>query len=355
MKAVVAGAGFGRFYARGLRQRPEFELVGILGRGGPRSAALAGELGVPCYSSVGELPPDVRVACVVVRAGVVGGRGSELAAELLARGVHVLQEQPVHHDEAARCLRLAREHGVQYQVNAFYPHLEPVARFLAAAARLRTAGAPLFLDAACAVQVAYPMADLLARTLGGLRPWALEALPAPGPALRALADGPAPFRTVQGVVAGVPVTLRVQNEINPDDPDNHGHFLHRLTLGLPGGTLALADTHGPVVWTPRLHLGPGGEPSGPQLDLPTSELLGPPGLGSYTDVFTRAWPAAAAAALGGLHRAITRGADPLREGQLLLATCRFWQELTARLGQPDLVRGADPDPVAAHRLLEATP
>lgn len=355
-KVVVAGGSFGRFYARGLRLAPEFELAGIVGKGGPQSKACAAEFDVPLYGSVAEVPDDVRIACVVVRSGVVGGRGSELAQQFLARGVHVLQEQPVHHDELAACLKLARAHRVQYQLNAFYPHVAPVARFLAAAARLRAAQEPVFLDAACSVQVVYPMVELLGRTLGTLRPWAFEVQPPPGPRVRALSRLDPPFRTVQGVLGGVPVTLRVQNQINPDDPDNHGHFLHRIALGVPGGTLTLADTHGPVVWHPRLHATRDADHAlrldGPQLALPTGTILGPPNEGSFQDVFADTWPRAALAAVRELAEAIRTGQDPLRHGQFALGVSRNWQDLTTQLGQPDLVHGQDPDPLAAHGLLE---
>ncbi|MCO1578858.1 Gfo/Idh/MocA family oxidoreductase [Crossiella sp. SN42] len=358
MKVVVAGGSFGRFYARGIRLAPELELAGILGRGGPQSTATAEEFGVPLYGSVAEVPAEVRIACVVVRSGVVGGRGTELAQEFLARGVHVLQEQPVHQDELTACLKLARANKVQYQLNAFYPHVEPIARFLAAAARLRAAQEPVFLDAACSVQVSYPMVELLGRTLGTLRPWAWEALPQPGAELRALTRQDPPFRLAQGVLGGVPVTLRVQNQINPDDPDNHGHFLHRIALGMPGGVLTLADTHGPVVWTPRLHADRDAhgalELAGPRLALPTGTLLGPVSPGSYQDVFNQTWPAAAAAAVRELAAAIEADRDPLRHGQFTLGAVRAWQDLTGRLGQPDLVRGQDPDPVTAHEQLGCT-
>ncbi|MDW3399103.1 thiazolinyl imide reductase, partial [Escherichia coli] len=62
-----------------------------------------------------------------------------------------------------------------------------------------------------------------------------------------------PYTSLHGDIGGVPCTLRVQNQIHPADADNHALLLHRLTLGFDTGILALADTHGPVIWSPRLH------------------------------------------------------------------------------------------------------
>ncbi|MBK3558799.1 Gfo/Idh/MocA family oxidoreductase [Streptomyces sp. MBT56] len=109
MRVVVCGTRFGQVYAAALTRAPErFRLVGILARGSARSAALAEEYGVPLYDAVEQLPDDVDAACVVVSTAVGGGRGAELAKELLERGIHVLQEHPVHPDELAECLRVAR-------------------------------------------------------------------------------------------------------------------------------------------------------------------------------------------------------------------------------------------------------
>lgn len=329
MRVVVAGGTFGRIYAAGVRAAG-FELAGVLGRGGPKTAALAAEHGVACYSDVDSLPAGIDLACVVVRAGVVGGRGGELAETLLARGVPVLQEQPVHQDELARCLRASRASGAAYRLNSFYPHVAPIAEFLRAAARLRAAGEIRFVDAACAVQVLYPMVDLLGQVLGGLRPWRFEPAPATGP-----------YRPVSGTVAGVPLTLRVQNQIHPADPDNHAHFLHRITVGADSGVLTLADAHGPALWSPRLHVRRD-DVGAPVLDglhgQAVTEVA--PAAASYAEMLSDLWPEAVSAALRAFAADIAAGSDPLRLGQYHLTACQVWQELATRLGPPELL--ADP-------------
>ncbi|MGX9920004.1 Gfo/Idh/MocA family oxidoreductase [Streptomyces sp. NPDC002248] len=346
LRVLVCGTNFGRFYAEAVRARPGFVLAGVLSRGSAASRALAERHGVPHHTEVGTLPDDIDLACVAVGSTISGGEGTELALALLDRGVHVLQEHPVHLDEMTRCLRLARRRGVHYRVNTHYPHVAPVRRFLAAARRLRERQQPLFVDAASPVHLMHPLVDVLGRALGALRPWGFDEGPArPG----------RPFQTVSGTLAGVPLTLRVQNQLDPGDRDNHALHWHRVSLGTEGGVLTLADTHGPVLWSPRLHVardaghrfvldGPGTEP----LERATTSVLGE--TGSFREVFTRLWPDALGLALDGMRAAVAEHADPLAGAQYDLTVCRIWSALATRLGPPELVRPAPPRPLPVATL-----
>lgn len=214
VRAVVCGTRFGQVYLEAFR-RPDnpARLVGILANGSERSRECARHYEVPLYTEPRQLP-EVDLACVVVRGGLLGGRGTDLAQKLMARGVSVLQEHPVHHDELAACLRQAWQHGVLYRLNSFYPHVAPVRRFLAAGAELLAAHPPRYVDAACGFQLAYSLLDILGRVLGGVRPWALAGPPEAADAY-ALTSLDVPFRSLDGVLAGVPMTLRVQNQPTP--------------------------------------------------------------------------------------------------------------------------------------------
>ncbi|RMI28208.1 Gfo/Idh/MocA family oxidoreductase [Nocardia stercoris] len=350
LRVVVCGTGFGRFYLRALRSRdPEFQLVGIVARGSAFSADCAREHGVPLYTDVEQLPADVDIACVVVRAGVAGGSGAELAQALLARGIHVLQEHSLHPDELAACVRAARRHGVYYHLNTFYPHVEPVRRFLGAARAMSAHQPPLFVDAVCASQVLHSTADIIGAAVGGLRPWTWEP-PAPSRGV--------PFRSVAGVLAGVPVQLRVQHQVDPGNPDNHAHLLHRVSIGCEGGVLTLADTHGPVLWSPRIHAekGPEGrlvvDGAGTErLDAPSTRILGPTAYPTFREVFTRLWPQAVIDALRGLADVIGGRADSLAKTQRDLTTTQLWHEILTGLGPPDIIRPSEPRPLALPELL----
>ncbi|OCC14039.1 Gfo/Idh/MocA family oxidoreductase [Streptomyces sp. PTY087I2] len=360
LRTVVAGTNFGRFYIDAVRNHPAFELVGILSRGSGHSAALAERLGVPCHVGIDQIPADLDAACVAVPAAVMGGTGTELSQVLLDRGVHVLQEHPVHPEELTESLRLARKKSVQFRVNTHYIHVEPVRRFIEAARELRKKQKVLFVDATAPVHVLAPLVDILGKALGGMRPWRFDDPVQVSEEVRTASNGGVPVRLLHGVVAGAPLTLRVQNQIHPGDRDNHALFWHRVSIGTEGGVLTLADTHGPVLWHPRMHsprdadhrlvfeAGPGAE----ALRLPTSTVLAAPQDEQLTfeGLFTQGWPSAVDAALSGFAEAIAAGSDPLRTAQGDLTVFQIWRDLMARLGPPELIRPATPVPLSAADL-----
>ncbi|TDC07912.1 thiazolinyl imide reductase [Nonomuraea longispora] len=365
-RVIVCGTGFGRIHLRAVRSSPDVELAGVLARGSDQSRRIASEHGVTCFTDVDDLPGDVDIACVVVTGGTGGGDGTVLALRLLARGIHVMQELPLHRDELESCLRAAREHGVHYRVNAFHPHLAPVRRFLDAAEVARRRQRPLFVDTACAIQVLPSLLDIVGRAVGGLRPWRFADPDTVPPELAALAGTPAPYSTVHGVIGEVPVTLRVQNQINPSDLDNHALLLHRVSVGFEGGVLSLADTHGPVLWSPRLH----GERdatgrlvlSGPETGRlgvsSTQRLDGAKAPGAqdptFLEIFDRVWPDAVVHALREFQQDIAGSAgapQPAKWSQWALSLTAQWQDLSARLGPPEPIHPPEPQPLPLPELL----
>ncbi|RCG28577.1 methyltransferase domain-containing protein [Sphaerisporangium album] len=355
LRVVVCGTNFGRFYIQAVLDHPGYVLAGILSRGSAASRDHARRLGVPHHTDVGELPDDVDVACVVVGSSIQGGEGTALAKALIGRGVHVLQEHPVHLGELTECLKLARAHRVQYRLNTHYPHVGPVRAFIEAARRLAVRREPLFVDAATPIHLMYPMVDILGRALGSLRPWRFAA-PAPVPGEL----GAQPFRVLQGLLGGVPLTLRVHHQMDPADRDNHALHWHRLSVGTEGGVLTLADTHGPLLWSPRLHVGRDSGhrfvldgPGTGDLGLATVTVAG--GAGTFREVFTELWPQAIGLALDGMRDAVAEGGDALRAAQYDLAVCRIWSDLAARLGPPEIVRPSAPRPLAAVEVFPGLP
>ncbi|MER7054154.1 Gfo/Idh/MocA family oxidoreductase [Streptomyces sp. NPDC000351] len=352
-RVLVCGTNFGRFYAEAVHRRPGYELAGILSRGSAASRAYAERLGVPHYTDADDLPAGIDAACVAVSSSISGGQGTDLARALMDRGIHVLQEHPVHLTELTDNLRHARRRGVRYRLNTHYPHVAPVRGFIDAARRLVARQRPLFVDAATPVHLMHPLVDILGRAMGTLRPWRF-ADPAPLPA----GTGPQPFRSLHGVFAGVPLTLRVQHQLDPSDRDNHALHWHRVSIGTEGGVLTLADTHGPVLWSPRLHIGRDADrrfvldgPGTGRLGLATTSVVG--NTGTFRTVFSDLWPEAIGDALDGLREAVAQGGDALRTGQYDLAVCRVWTDLAARLGPPEIVRPATPRPLAVSDVVPA--
>ncbi|MFI9362718.1 Gfo/Idh/MocA family oxidoreductase [Kitasatospora sp. NPDC053057] len=348
---MVCGTTFGQFYLAALAALPEeFEIAGVLAQGSPRSVECAQRYGVPLFTDPEELPGDIDLACVVLRSGVMGGAGTDLALRLLRRGVHVVQEQPVHHDDLAACLREARRSGVHYRVGDLYVRLPSVRRFTAAARALLDRQPAEYVDAACSVQVAFPLLHILGDALGAVRPWQLtDATRIAGP-----------FSVLTGRIGGAPLTLRVQNQVDPTDPDNHLHLLHRVTLGTAGGSLTLGETHGPVTWTPRLHIpdavknrfdfeGRDTE----HLGEPTTTVLGPPQPPGLRRTLRDLWPAAIGGDLLALRAAVLGEPGGERPDQYLLTLCRMWQDVTTGLGYPEPHPGQIHQPVVVGELAAA--
>ncbi|CAA9432766.1 MAG: Thiazolinyl imide reductase in siderophore biosynthesis gene cluster [uncultured Pseudonocardia sp.] len=341
--AVVCGTRFGRVYLEAL-SAPDapYRLVGILARGSERSRACAEHYGVPLHTDVDDVP-DVAAAFVVVGSGLAGGPGAELARGFLDRGVPVLQEHPLHPDELADCIRAARRNRTVHHVDTLFLHVEPVRRFIGAARALLDRQDAVFVEVTCGHQVLQTALDVVVAVLGGIGWSSFVAHP----------PEPGPFRTVAGELAGVPLALRVQHELDPAEPDNHAHVLHRITIGTEGGQLTLVATHGPVVWTPRAHMPadvaqqvPMHASGAAHLDLPSGEVLGPPSAPSYRDVLARLWPDAIRRAATALRVDVEdagRGGDGGRaHAQHQLALSRLTREVNELLGPVPLVRRPTP-------------
>ena len=355
-RVLVCGSGFGRVYLAALRRAGmPFVVAGLLARGGERSRACARHYEVPLWTDLDQVPADVDLACVVVGSALNGGPGARLALGLLERGVPVLQEHPLHHTELADCLRAARRHGVFYAVNTNYVNLTAVTRFTGAARRLAESGPPVFVDAVTSVQVLYPLVDILGTALGGLRPWSLTVRPVPA------GSAPPVLRSVDGVLAGVPATLRVQNRLDPVRRDNGAHVPHRVTLATDGGDLLLANTQGPVVWSPRLHMPADyadavtvDRSAAGHLDLPGASCLTGAEAPSHRRSLAEEWPAATARALLEVRRDVLAGADPMPRGQYHLGVARLVADVTGQLGRPELVGEPDPDILGATAAVHRT-
>lgn len=349
-RVVVCGTKFGRVYlAAFARPEVDLELAGILARGSDRSMACARRYEVPLWTDPDELPDDIDLACVVVGSAINGGRGAELAQRLMARGIHVLQEHPLHHDELVACLRAARKYGVVYRLNTHYVHLSPVRRFVDVARDLLARQEAMFIDGQCAFQVAYTLFDILGHIVGAVRPAGFGEVPPFPLKLTAQARIEPPYRSVDGLFAGIPITLRMQNEMSPSDPDNHGHMFHRLTIGTEGGHLTLVNTHGPVLWSPRPHMSEDmrdlvrfDESTAEHLDFPSAEPIGPPDAPSYREILRDLWPAGTGHAVTRLARAVADGENPTGEGQYHLALTRLTAEFIGRFGPVRLLDRADP-------------
>ncbi|WP_239476718.1 Gfo/Idh/MocA family oxidoreductase [Nocardia arizonensis] len=329
--AVVVGATFGAVYA-GALTAPEsaVRLVGIVGTGGHRSRALAESLGLPLYTDIDRVPP-VDLAVVVVRAGIVGGPGSRISARLLERGIHVLQEQPVHAEEMIDLARTAARHGVRYGVNDFYSGVEPVRQFIGAAANLARISPIRYVHARAALQVAFPLFGMLARILPRLTPARVDVLPAPA----------APFASVRLTLDDVAVDLLIDNQLCADDPDNYLRLLHEFTVGTEAGELSLAHTHGSTYWRRRR--------SGAPTDAPIAQRIGETFDPTVAETCRTLWPPAVRHAVDTFATALGTSRNTLSQRQIRAA--RLWASVTSAMGPAVLIAPPEIPAVTAEDLI----
>ncbi len=351
IKTVVCGSTFGQFYLESLKKlQNQFDVVGLLSQGSERSKKCAEQYGLPLFTSIDQLPADLDLACVVLRSGVMGGNGTELSLQFIEKGIHVLQEHPVHHKDLALCLRAAQKNKVRFQTGDLYVHLPEVRRFINCAKALLKEQKATYIDVAYASQVSYPLMHILSEALPGTRPWKIEKT--------TKTEGP--FTVLTGSIGKTPIILRAHNQINPDDPDNHLHLLHRITIGVEGGSLSLNDTHGPVVWHPRLHVP---ENLGSMKELSATnaayllensvQVLGEYSPTNYTEILSKQWPFAIGEDLRSIKKSMeTKKGFQLKSQNELLVSMQ-WQELTNALGYPSLVAQSSHQPLAVDILQQA--
>jgi pyochelin biosynthetic protein PchG len=175
------------------------------------------------------------------------------------------------------------------------------------------------------VQVSYATLDVLAALLEAVGPWSLDCV---APALSA-------WRDISLVMAQVPVSLRVLNELAAND-DGRMQMLLRISIATDSGTLLLASPHGPLLWLPAVRapvedadgvfdlFGPlASEP------LPCAEVL-EAAAPDWAQVYREVWPTAAADAL----QPLITGVGLARLQQRSVEVVGLWQQVTAALGFP---------------------
>lgn len=337
--AVVVGATFGAIYAEALSATPSpVELVGLVSNGSVASAQLADRLGVTLYTHLDQLPP-VDLAFVVVRAGVVGGDGTQISERLLARGIHVLQEQPVHADEILSLLRVAKANSVLYAVNDFYSQIAPMRQFIRAAQALDKRATVRYVHARSAIHVAYPLFTILGAILGPLTPAQVTVPARPEGAQTAESS----FVAGRMILDDVTVDLLIQNELCASDPDNHARLLHAITVGSDAGELVLTHTHGSTRWHPR----PRAEAAA--ADVPIAEPVGIDFETTTVQVRHRLWPDAIRRAAAEFVDSIAHARTPL--SQRFIRTTRLWSEFTSAVGPATLIDPEPPIVVSASELV----
>ncbi|MTI60080.1 MAG: thiazolinyl imide reductase [Firmicutes bacterium] len=334
LRVIVCGTTFGRMYLRAIEQlNSKFKLVGILARGSSHSVECAKKYNVPLYTDIEEISKEnADLACVVVRSAVVGGAGTDIAKRLLKKGIHILIEQPVHLSDMTDCLRIAKKSSSFYRINSFYPELESVKTFIDMTKQILKESKPLFVDAYCSIQVLFPMVDILGQILGGFRPWKFQ---------KNSKQDNGPFTMLTGEIKDVPISLRVQNQMNPEDPDSNFLLLHRVILVTDRGTLIMTDSNGMVIWHPQMSVlrranNVEGNVSEDFNDYPIIQIITADNSSSFSEVFSKKWPDAIVRALEKFGEVIETGEESRQFIQHQLTMCQIWKEIGSELGTVEL-------------------
>ena len=337
IKAVVCGTTFGQFYCEALKKSEDrIDFCGILAAGSERSVKCAEHYGVKLYRSVSEIPDDVKLACVVTRSGVLGGIGTDLSKQFLERGINVIQEQPVHFRDITECAHIAGKNGVFYRVGDLYRHLPNVKCFTEAAKKLSEVSEIQFIEVGTASQVSYPVFEIISEIVKSVRPFSLHNI----------GKNDRPFQTAEADIGGVPVLFTVQNQVNPEDPDNFMHYLFRFELITSDGRLRLDDAMGGVYWYNKMfvpvHGGIVSELSDdPDLAKKSVRELYRPQSKEFSKIFTEEWIPAIGKDienyLGIIEQKDSKAMNMYYNKTL--AASKMWHEFTSEIGFPSLISG----------------
>ncbi|WP_291328782.1 Gfo/Idh/MocA family oxidoreductase [Desulfovibrio sp. UCD-KL4C] len=348
LPTLCCGTRFGRAYIEGLCRSSKFTLAGIFARGSDRSREIAEKYGVPLYTSLEQIPDTIKAACVVIRSSIVGGVGTNIALSLLRRGIHVIQEHPLHQREVAMCQQAASDSGCVYYLNTHHIHISETQRFLNIVHELRKEQPISFINALCGVQVVCSLLDILGRMIGSVTPYDFdEYKPINSKILEACDIEAFPYEVLRGHISNTPTTLAVQNYYDPADPDNNAAILHRITVGFPSGNLTLMSASGPVTWSDRLHF-PNeifNMENSCRAGCPIIRVLDSQEETSLSSLVEQEWPQAVTHALEEFQLKI-QGQDPFSDrNSYEQELCTLWTDCMKRLGAPRLVSTLAPPDV----------
>lgn len=362
---VVCGTNYGMAYLSAfLTENSYFKLVGILAKGSARSQQFAKGFGVPIYNKVEEIPSSVDIACIAVRASILGGEGTNIALEFMSRGIHVIQEHPVHPADVRKCFSQARESGVSYHINSHFVNTKPVRMFIDYIQKAIQYEQPLFIEST--TSLSYSLIDILGRALGGCKPYGFTKPVEWDSSLIALNKNDViPFQCLQGIIAGIPISLNFQNFYDPEsDIDDSLLILHRICIGMPSGNITLLNTHGPVVWSTGRFLPITREPAkffdskktfggeGTKSTKPTSISFSNDMSPSLETIMEKHWPNEILLALEKIREQIITGIPcPWQSEEYLVEISQVWMEIARRFGPPHftslpLPPSPLPDPLA---------
>ena len=245
-RVLVVGASFGEWYLNAFMQpAAHLVLAGLMTQGSQRSRQLAHDFGIPLYTDIDALPDDIDIACIAVSSTIAGGAGTRLAKAFLSRGIHVVQEHPVHPHDIRALQQLADQHHCCYWVNSLYAHAPAGRCWIADARRISERRGPArFITLTTSRQLLYSTLDMLLLA---------QAIPADALDVTLVDEAPC-FHLLRYRWPSGTATLWLQRYQDPQRPDLHSLVMHHHLLGWPEGYLTLNASFGPVIWSSTLYV-----------------------------------------------------------------------------------------------------
>lgn len=336
LKVIVCGSTFGQLYLKALRSSPEkFQLIGILGTGSDRTLRCAEEYNIKVYKSIDEVPDDIDLACVAVRTAAFGGNGTEIALQLLEKGINVIQEHPSHPKDMEMCYRVARKKRLVYNIGNLYPHLGDVQRFIKCAKYLNNEDRLLYVDTVFSSQVSYPLIKILQLAMPSIQGWEPQKH----------VEGGKVFQVMNGRLGGIPICMQMNNEVVPRDANNYMHLLHKITFFYTGGHLTLEDTFGPVIWHPRMFIPIQTALAGTlNIRFPdnvyqnTGYILSNRNQNkTFEHILTAVWPEAILQDLYHVYAQIEKGIVDMQTNQREILCSKQWNQITKDFGYSQII------------------
>lgn len=322
INVLVCGTVFGKIYINGINLNENFKLAGIYSNGSKHSKKIAEQYDVPLYIDINDIPAEeIDLACVVIRSTIVGGKGSEIAYNLLDRGISVIQEQPVHYKEVVRNYDIATQNNIFYSVNTFYSHMEIITKLLDIIRRVNRLDTIYSINCSCSTQTLLPTLDVLGMITGEIKNRELL--------LDTRVDSDLEHYIFLKMNR-VPVMLRIFtkpssiNEINPISS------IFNLTISTGIGDIILTDVNGQIIWINRTYIVEEyvkkiGEDRSSE---PTSKTLFNSENESFGDIYELEWPKAIKNYLDDyLYYCRDEGAMPSIYYRYL-ELCDFWKEIS---------------------------
>lgn len=218
--------------------------------------------------------------------------------------------------------------------NSFYPNVKNVQEFIVKSNKLLKKSRPTYIDATCSTQVLFPMISILGKALSGFHTWKLQTIDS--------VNSKFPFKVLSGEIRGIPAIVKIQNQLDPKDPDNNGFLLHRIVLGTTEGSLCLDNSNGLVIWNPQMYV-PHAEGvldmygNNSYVELPVSEVADGVRNTTYAEVYKELWPEGIVCALNDFARAITDNSQKNIMAQQMLTISEIWKDLSEKIGSPQLI------------------